>query len=84
MKLGWIGFAYDRDFLKITNHHLNNITFSNGGSAAALAMGGAGVTCELTAAADSNDYIIVSFHFIIQILYDCIFTKKPVAECKNI
>ena len=57
------------------------ITFSNGGVAAdAVAMGGTGTSCvEETAAAatmDSNDYIIVSFHFIIQIFYDCIL-KYP-------
>ena len=48
-------------------------------------LGGAGGTCMATAAQDSNDYIIVSFHFIIQIFYDCIFTKKLVTlNYKNI
>ena len=55
---------------KIANHYLYKITFSNGQSAAAVAKGGVGPNCMATAAADSNDYVIVSFHFTIQIFYD--------------
>ena len=66
---------------KITNHYPNTITFSNGASGDIAVTGGQGATCEATvgvadAVADSNDYIIVSFHFIIQIFYDCVFRKK--------
>ena len=69
---------------KIANHYLYKIPFSNGASGAAAAKGGQAITCVFTADEDSNDFIIVSFHLIIQIFYEFIFTKKLVAKWKDI
>ena len=79
-----IGLGKNILLKSVLGHCVNTITFSNGASAAAASTGGQGPTCMFTTDEDSNDYVIVSFHFIIQIFYDCIFTKKPVAKCKNI
>ena len=54
---------------KLLTITIYTITFSNGNPAAAAAgMAGTGINCvadAIAASADSNDYIIVSFHFII-------------------